>query len=47
MEVVENRDDADGEADDEAHNAGANPDDVIDEAGHEAGDDHEGLADAA
>jgi len=40
-------DDADGEADDEAHNAGADPDDVIDEAGHEAGDDHEGPAEAA
>lgn len=40
-------DDADGDADDEAHNAGADPDDVIDEAVHEAGDDHEGLAEAA
>ncbi|WP_091809952.1 hypothetical protein [Burkholderia sp. WP9] len=38
-------DDADGEAGDEVHNAGADPDEVIDEAGHEPGDD-EGLGEA-
>ena len=43
-------DDADGETDDaaqdQARSAGDDPDDVIDETGHEAGDD-EGLAEAA